>query len=170
MRKTLIQGPCFNIKIVLPGIGILHSNDKSKTVVGLLSLYIWILILQEAYFILYSWSSIPKQLQDKLQAGIFQGCQQVGEKKLPDFSLTAGNPVFTVNIYRWLSARLQYLHCQHIGDTVETLYNTVNFCWSTHKRHSIAHPKGRGMECLLWVQRATYCVDLSKLSSIEYLL
>ena len=26
--------------------------------------------------------------------------------------------------------------------TVETLYNTVNFCWSTHKRHSIARPKG----------------------------
>ena len=29
--------------------------------------------------------------------------------------------------------------------TVETLYNTVNFCWSTHKGHSIARPKGRGM-------------------------
>ena len=54
--------------------------------------------------------------------------------------------------------------------TVETLYNTVNFCWSIHKRHSIARPKGRGMGCLLWVQRATYCVDLSKLSSIKYLL
>ena len=54
--------------------------------------------------------------------------------------------------------------------TVETLYNTVNFCWNTHKRHSIARPKGRGMGCLLWVQRATYCVDLSKLSSIKYLL
>ena len=56
------------------------------------------------------------------------------------------------------------------GSTVETLYNTVNFCWSTHKRHSIARPKGRGMGCLLWVQRATYCIDLSKLSSIKYLL
>ena len=54
--------------------------------------------------------------------------------------------------------------------TVETLYNTINFCWSTHKRHSIARPKGRGMGCLLWVQRATYCVDLSILSSIKYLL
>ena len=54
--------------------------------------------------------------------------------------------------------------------TVETLYNTVNFCWNTHKRHSIARPKGRGMGCLLWVQRGTYCVDLSKLSSIKYLL
>ena len=31
------------------------------------------------------------------------------------------------------------------GNTVETLYNTINFCWSTHKRHSIARPKGRGM-------------------------
>ena len=30
-------------------------------------------------------------------------------------------------------------------NTVETLYNTINFCWSTHKRHSIARPKGRGM-------------------------
>ena len=30
-------------------------------------------------------------------------------------------------------------------NTVETLYNTINYCWSTHKRHSIARPKGRGM-------------------------
>ena len=51
--------------------------------------------------------------------------------------------------------------------TVETLYNTINFCWNTYKRHSIARPKGRGMGCLLWVQRATYCVDLSILSSIN---
>ena len=58
----------------------------------------------------------------------------------------------------------------HDNNTVETLYNTVNFCWSIHKRHSIARPKGRGMGCLLWVQRATYCVDFSKLSSIKYLL
>ena len=58
----------------------------------------------------------------------------------------------------------------NILTTVETLYNTVNFCWSTHKRHSIARPKGRGMGCLFWVQKATYCVDLSKLSSIKYLL
>ena len=55
-------------------------------------------------------------------------------------------------------------------NTVETLYNTINFCWSTHKRHSIARPKGRGMGCLLWVQRATYFVDLAILSSIKYLL
>ena len=55
-------------------------------------------------------------------------------------------------------------------NTVETLDNTVNFCWNTHKRHSIARPKRRGMGCLLWVHRATYCVDLSKLSSIKYLL
>ena len=57
-----------------------------------------------------------------------------------------------------------------VSCTVETLYNTINFCWSTHKRHSIARPKGRGMGCLLWVQRATYCVDLSILSSTKYLL
>ena len=43
-----------------------------------------------------------------------------------------------------------------VGYIVETLYNTINFCWSTHKRHSIARPKGRGMGCILWVQRATY--------------
>ena len=61
------------------------------------------------------------------------------------------------------------VYCQ-TSNTVETLYNTINFCWNTHKRHSIARPKGRGMGCLLWVQRATYCVDLSKLSSIKYLL
>ena len=44
-------------------------------------------------------------------------------------------------------------------NTVETLYNTINFCWSTHKRHSIARPKGRGMGCLLW--------DLCRLINIE---
>ena len=60
--------------------------------------------------------------------------------------------------------------CSGEWNTVETLYKTINFCWSTHKRHSIARPKGRGMGCLLWVQRTTYCVDLSKLSSIKYLL
>ena len=64
-----------------------------------------------------------------------------------------------------------FCHLWKIGmNTVETLYNTINFCWNTHKRHSIARPKGRGMGCLLWVQRATYCVDLSKLSSMKYLL
>ena len=69
------------------------------------------------------------------------------------------------------------ISCGHFikGPKVEshlsnTLYNTVNFCWSTHKRHSTARPKGRGMGCLLWVHRATYSVDLSKLSSIKYLL
>ena len=68
------------------------------------------------------------------------------------------------------------MSCSHVfclrclPNTVETLYNTVNFCWSTHKRHSIARPKGRDRGCLLWVHRATYCVDLSKLSSIKYLL
>ena len=61
-------------------------------------------------------------------------------------------------------------HLYEFVSTEETLYNTVNFWWSTHKRHSIARPKGRGMGCLLWVQRTTYCVDLSKLSSIKYLL
>ena len=59
---------------------------------------------------------------------------------------------------------------KYLLHTVETLYNTINFCWRTHKRHSIARPKGRGMGCLLWVQRATYCVDLPIWSSIKYLL
>ena len=71
--------------------------------------------------------------------------------------------------WRYCSVALSHGYISN-GDTVETLYNTVNFCWSTHKRHSIARPKGRGMGCLLWVQRATYCVDLSQLSSIKYLL
>ena len=60
----------------------------------------------------------------------------------PEFSRVRGNPVLCGILY----------NC----NIVETLYNTINFCWSTHKRHSIARPKGRGMECLLWVQRATY--------------
>ena len=75
------------------------------------------------------------------------------------YRLTTPQPVSNI-------VSLTYFQIQPI----ETLYNTVNFCWSTHKRHSIARPKGRGMGCLLWVQRATCCVDLSKLSSIKYLL
>ena len=75
------------------------------------------------------------------------------------------------NTHWWLSTRLCFLlHCYFQMTTVETLYNTINFCWSTHKRHSIARPKGRGMGCVLWVQRATYCVDLSILSSMKYFL
>ena len=75
------------------------------------------------------------------------------------------------NTHWWLSTRLCFLlRCYFQMTTVETLYNTINFCWSTHKRHSIARPKGRGMGCLLWVQRATYCVDLSILSSMKYFL
>ena len=66
-------------------------------------------------------------------------------------------------------SKIYILDLSH-NHTVETLYNTINFCWSTHKRHSIARPKGRGMGCLLWVQRATYCVNVSILSSIKYLL
>ena len=72
--------------------------------------------------------------------------------------------------YQWSSISFALSHWHIIGDTVETLYNTINFCWNNHKRHSIARPKGRGMGCLLWVQRATYCVALSILSSIKYLL
>ena len=72
-------------------------------------------------------------------------------------------------LYNWIPKSVRG-HLYIETGTVETLYNTVNFCWSTHKRHSIARPKGRGMGCLLWVQRATYCVDLSKLSSLKYLL
>ena len=52
------------------------------------------------------------------------------------------------------------LWTQSTTGTVKTLYNTIDFCSSTHKRHSIARRKGRGMGYLLWVQRATYCVDL----------
>ena len=82
----------------------------------------------------------------------------------------------TTEIRRSLHAARNINEVEHLVSTgsitciVETLYNTINFCRSTHKRHSIARPKGRGMGCLLWVQRATYCVDLSILSFIKYLL
>ena len=78
-------------------------------------------------------------------------------------------PVRDILVKYWLY-EIRFLWKKNPKNTVETLYNMVNFCWSTHKRHSIARPKGRGMGCLLWVQRATYSVDLSKLSSIKYLL
>ena len=34
--------------------------------------------------------------------------------------------------------------------TVHCLYNLVNFLQYPYNRHPIAHPWGRGMECLLW--------------------
>ena len=83
----------------------------------------------------------------------------------PSVIYEGNNCYNTIHRYTLLSSLLT-----HFNYTVETLHNTVNFCWSTHKRHSIARPKGRGMGCLLWVQRATYSVDLPKLSSIKYLL
>ena len=82
-------------------------------------------------------------------------------------------PMNTIRCYSTsfiVASGIVFMHSKYVAITVETLYNTVNFCWSTHKRHSIARPKGRGMGCLLWVQRATYCADLSKLSSMKYLL
>ena len=81
----------------------------------------------------------------------------------------SGNTSMTI-LHFWRDAPSASITETLLPGTVETLYNTINFCWNTHKRHSIARPKGRGMECLLWVQRATYCVDLSILSSIKYLL
>ena len=83
----------------------------------------------------------------------------------------SGNVLWLLQLHDTIQMKLDYTWINYDHDnTVETLYNTVNFCWSTHKGHSIARPKGRGMGCLLWVQRATYCVDLSKLSFIKYLL
>ena len=38
------------------------------------------------------------------------------------------------------------------ANTVRCHYNAVNFLQNIHKRHNIAHPSGRGMGCLLWVQ------------------
>ena len=37
--------------------------------------------------------------------------------------------------------------------TVRCRYNAVNFLTNIHKRHPIARPLGRGMGCLLWIQR-----------------
>ena len=37
--------------------------------------------------------------------------------------------------------------------TVRCYYNAVNFLTNIHKRHPIAHRLGRGMGCLLWMQR-----------------
>ena len=37
--------------------------------------------------------------------------------------------------------------------TVWCRYNAVNFLTNIHKRHPIARPLGRGMGCILWIQR-----------------
>ena len=36
----------------------------------------------------------------------------------------------------------------HFKLLFKPLYNTINFLQNTHKRHSIARPRGRGMECI----------------------
>ena len=101
---------------------------------------------------LWHWLTKRQQLDSQLSGG--QSSQNPSCLVTPS-SLSQGRP---------LSLQVDQVN------TIETLYNTVNLCRSTHKRHSVARPKGWGMGCLLWVQRATYCVDLSKLSSIKYLL
>ena len=40
-----------------------------------------------------------------------------------------------------------------LRNTVRCRYNAVNFLTNIHKRHPIARPLGRGMGCLLWIQR-----------------
>ena len=112
------------------------------------------------------WWSVPEassaSLSSRLRARRCDGRWHGSTRQVSILTSWHGNPVRFTGLL-WEGSNGQ--RC-----TVETLYNTINFCWSTHKRHSIARPKGRGMGCLLWVQRATYCVDLSLLSSMKYLL
>ena len=99
------------------------------------------------------------------QFGIGKSLMPSGSKPLPEPMVTKGHDIIlchqtivTENIYEWISAK---------NATVETLYSTIyyskyfielNFDKSTqyvafwtHKRHPIARPFGRAMECLLWV-------------------
>ena len=46
----------------------------------------------------------------------------------------------------------QSYSCTHNTCTVRCCYNAVNFLTNIHKRHPIAHPLGRGMGWLLWIQ------------------
>ena len=47
-----------------------------------------------------------------------------------------------------------------IDRVIEGFYcNTVNFLQSINKRHSIASPVGRSMECLLWIQHLIFCLS-----------
>ena len=106
------------------------------------------------------WRSISIRQQD------FSSFPRIRECLIMWFNVLA---LILVNVIQNNEKRI-LTHYIPIIYIVETLYNTIHFCWSTHKRHSIARPKGRGMGCLLGVQRATYCVDLSIWSSIRYLL
>ena len=45
--------------------------------------------------------------------------------------------------------------------TVQCCYNAVNFLQNTHNRRPIAHPRGWGMGCFLWVQSEIYVLLLS---------
>ena len=42
-------------------------------------------------------------------------------------------------------------YCAECENTVQCRYNVVNFLHNPHKIHPIAHPQGRDMVCLLWI-------------------
>ena len=51
--------------------------------------------------------------------------------------------------------------------TVWCRYNAVSFLTNIHERHPIAHPSGRGMGCLLWIQHQ---IDISLQLLMWYLI
>ena len=52
--------------------------------------------------------------------------------------------------------------------TVQCRYNAVNFLSNPHKIHPIAHPLGRGMGCILWLQTVIYTLPQSPQWCMQY--
>ena len=143
---------------VAPSLGTGWSWSWSKTYLVLVAVVFRLLVLSENNSLLYTLYSLYTRIHLGHAVGSLCGCHTRCMSWFGTCSWSCSSlEAFLIWLWRccWLEALWVFSY------TVETLYNTINFCWSTHKRHSIARPKGRGMGCLLWVQRATYCVDLS---------
>ena len=69
--------------------------------------------------------------------------------KDPKLVNTDVSSAFLVDYFHWLLF------------TVRRHYNAVNFLPNSHKIHPIAHPLGRGMVCILWVQTLIYTLSQS---------
>ena len=65
-------------------------------------------------------------------------------------------------IITMLCWRLRYQY------TMRCRYNAVNFLQNCHKRHTIARPLGRVMECLLWVQTLNDILTQSRQWCVQY--
>ena len=58
--------------------------------------------------------------------------------------------------------------CRYFLTTVRCRYNAVNFHQNHHKTRPIAHPLGRDMGCILWVQTYIHILPQSPQLCVQY--